>query len=315
MPDSKAIIKRVMMLSNGPGLQPKSLDEAETQYRELLSALSIPLTLPPEKQLERLRATPAKDLILATKGMNLHQFRAATDSIFIQPNLIHGLASGPFAAKLKARNIHIMLGECASEHFVYGTWYPPSTPGLQPLYSRLCIDYPAVYVRAILEYYFPSSTATSSSQPGPFKSWQEAFSQIYASIQIHTLLRGFAQSLTAHGVGELLHRYRIEWRATCIDKKYPREWGATHTSDMAIWMYGNGSDLSAAEKGVVEAWLGPVSDFVSGKEGGGWSGEEGVRTLKADGKIVFERDVEALEEEGRGIWDAVTSVKVRDAKL
>ena len=33
--DSKSIIRRTLMLSNGPGVQPKSLDEAQTQFEEL----------------------------------------------------------------------------------------------------------------------------------------------------------------------------------------------------------------------------------------------------------------------------------------
>lgn len=313
----KKIIKRIMMLSNGPGLQPKSLGEAEAQYEEMLDVLKIPRTLAPGEQLARLRALSAKTLVQATQGMKMHQFRAATDGVFVQPDMLNALSSGAFAAKLKARNLHIMLGECADEHFVYGTWYPPSSPGLQSLYERLCVDYPAVYVRAILSYYFPSSSSTSSSPPLPhkFKNWQHAFSHIYAHIQIHSLLRGLSSSLTAHTASHLLHRYRIEWRAGCIDKKYPKAWGATHTSDMAIWMYGNGEELSAQEKEVAGEWLVPVANFLSGKAEGGWVSEEGVRTLKADGKIVFEKDDEGLEEEGSGVWDALTAVKRREAKL
>ncbi|KAH7396734.1 paraben-hydrolyzing esterase precursor [Phaeosphaeria sp. MPI-PUGE-AT-0046c] len=312
----KKIIKRVMMLSNGPGLQPKSMDEAEAQYTELLDILAVPRTLAPAEQLSRLRALPAKALVKATQGMKMHQFRAATDSVFVQPDMLKALASGAFAAKLKARNIHIMLGECADEHFVYGTWYPPSSPGLQSLYERLCVDYPAIYVRAILAYYFPSATSTNTpALPKKFDNWQHAFSYIYASIQIHSLLRGLAQSLVSHGASHLLHRYRIEWRASCVDKKFPKAWGATHTSDMTIWMHGNGEDLSAQETKVIEEWLGPVASFVGGDGSGGWSAQGETRTLKENGNILMERDDEGREVEGRGVWDAVLAVKSRKAKL
>lgn len=93
-------------------------------------------------------------------------------------------------------------------------------------------------------------------------------------------------------------------------KGIPVEWGVTHSSDYAIWFWGNGDVLSEREKGVVEGgFVGPLGKFVKGTavdagggDGFGWGvcGREGVRTLKSDGSVVIERD--EMWEEGVRVW-------------
>jgi hypothetical protein len=48
------------MHSNGPGVEPKSLQEAQHQFNELLHRLNIPLSLTPTENLARLRQLPWK---------------------------------------------------------------------------------------------------------------------------------------------------------------------------------------------------------------------------------------------------------------
>jgi carboxylesterase type B len=312
VPDNKAIIKRVLMLSNGPGVQPKSLPESQDQFTELLHALNIPLTLPPSDKLAKLRALPAKTLIQATTTLTLHQFRAVTDSSFVRPDCIRSITNGTFAHLLLQRDVKIMTGECAQEHFLYGLFKPPA-PGLPALSQRLCADYPRAAVSALMTYYFPSGTL------GPrYKSWTDAFAHIYADIQIHALARGMVYHLSRHGAGALMHRYRIEWRAACVSDKIPPEFGATHTSDLPIWFWGNGGALTRAEKHVIaEAFQKPLARFLSGEVvewGAGWAQ---VRTLKGDGRVVVEDD-EGVRG-ARVLWDVLDGADearwVREAKL
>lgn len=313
MPDNKAFVKRAMMLSNGPGVQPKSLDEAQLQFNELLAVLSIPLTLSPADKLARLRALPAKRLVEASTSINLHQFRAVTDSTFVQPDLLSSLTNGTFARRLIARNTPLILGECADEHFLYGLWKPPA-PGYHALSTRLLADYPSSTVKALMRHYFPSR-----SLPPRFLSWQAAFGHVYADTQIHALQRGVAHSLVQHGAGHLLYRYRIEWRAACVDAKISKEYGVTHTSDLPIWFWGDGGELSSEEKDVIGgAFQEPLGRFLVGEEIGWGCGDgKGVRTLKGDGRVVIEKD-RGLEE-GVRLWDALCSggeVRVvRESKL
>ena len=313
VPDKKAIVKRALMLSNGPGMQPKSLEESQSQFNELLGALNIPRTLRPTEKLARLRTLPAKTLIKASTKLKIHQFRAVTDGTFVRHNLIAELSNGTFAARLKARNVHIMMGECSEEHFLYGTWKPPQ-PGFDNLFHRLEADYPRAAVEALMKDYFPDRKLGSK-----YKTWHEAFGHVYADVQIHALERGMADALAKHGAGHLLHRYRIEWRAKCVDKKVPREYGPTHTSDLPIWFWGNGDGLTADEKTVVtEAFQKPLAQFLKGEAvQWGTEGDLQIRTLKQDGRIVIEDD-ERLQE-GLKLWNALDQVSVprrpRESKL
>lgn len=292
VPDKKAIIKRVLMLSNGPGVQPKSIAESNRQFKELLTMLDIPLSLRPSEKLARLRALPAKTLIEATSKLHLHQFRAVSDASFVQPSLMASLSNGRFAQRLKQRGVRIMMGECAEEHFLYGLFKPPA-PGYAALSHRLEADYPSAAVDVLMKHYFPDRTLGKK-----YNTWTEAFGHIYADVQIHVLERGMADALARHGAGELLHRYRIEWRAGCVDSKIPTQFGATHTSDLPIWFWGNGDALTRAEKRVVaEAFQKPLAQFLNGEKVD-WGTElvTQIRTLKQDGHVVIEDDTERMRE-------------------
>jgi carboxylesterase type B len=314
LPDKKAIIKRVLMLSNGPGVQPKSLAESDHQFRELLAVLKIPLSLHPSEKLAKLRALPARTLIEATSKLHLHQFRAVTDSSFVRPSLIASLSNGTFAQRLLHRSVRIMMGECSSEHFLYGLFKPPS-PSYTSLSHRLEADYPSTAVSALMAHYFPSRTLGTQ-----YKTWTEAFGHIYADVQIHALQRGMASALAQHGAGHLIHRYRIEWRAVCVDTKIPRQFGPTHTSDLPIWFWGNGDALTGDEKCVVaEAFQKPLAQFLNG-EMVDWGTERDaqIRTLKADGRVVIEDDGERTRE-ALELWNKLVEANTprtpRDSKL
>ncbi len=269
LPDNKAVIKRAMMLSNGPGMQPKSLEEAHLQFEELLNVLGIPLSLTPSEKLAKLRSLPAKSFIEATNKMHLHQIRAVTDNSFVRQDLLHELNTGLFAQRMKDRNIHLMIGECSDEHFSYGAWRTPQ-PGHDNLFRRLEADYPREACKVIMTHYLPNRRL-----PAQYKNWKDAFGRMYADIQIHMLGRGMVNALIQHGVGHLVHRYHIEWRAECVDDDMPRFWGASHASDQAIWFWGKSKKLSDEEKEIIrQSFHEPLSRFVKGED---MDGEQEMR--------------------------------------
>jgi len=313
VPDNKAIIKRVMMLSNGPGMQPKSLEEAQGQYEELLEVLSISTMLTPARQLAQLRKVDAKVLIQACREMKLHQFRAVTDGSFVRHGLLNEISNGTFARRMKQRGIRMIIGECSDEHFVYGSWLPPQ-PGYDNIVQRLEADYPREACKVLMSHYFPNRTL-----PTKYETWQAAFGHIYADVQIHALGRGMIDALVQHGAGELIHRYRIEWRAVCVDKKYPKSWGATHASDLAIWFHGNGETLTPEEVKICErAFHVPLASFLEGKRMD-WGTQHvmQMRTLKSDGTVAMEEDT--MLDEGLVLWNALKKVGAtglaRESKL
>jgi carboxylesterase type B len=303
VPEGKGIARRALMLSNGPGMQPKSMEDAQLQFDELLEALEIPTNMTPTEKLATLRSLAPKTLIDATNNMKYHQFRGVTDGTFIRHGLLNELDTGLFAQRMKRRNIKLIMGECRDEHFVYGEWRKPAN-SYESLFYRLQADYPLAACKALMEHYFPERRL-----PVRFKDWQDAFGYVYADIQIHHLERGMASALVQHGAGHLLYRYRVEWRAQCCDKNWPREFGVTHGTDMAsIWFWGDGERLSNKEKILVKkAFHEQFARFIKGQEVE-WGTEHALRlrTLKPDGKIEIEKDTRL--EEGLKVWDLLKKV-------
>jgi carboxylesterase type B len=303
VPDSKAIIKRALMLSNGPGLQPKSLDEAQEQFDELLKELRIPLNTSAAEKLKKLRKLDPKTLLKATMRINLHQFRAVTDGSFVRHGLLNEIDSGVFAQWMKRRGVKLIIGECKDEHAVYGTWRPPknSFPSLK---TRLHADYSLPAVEVLLDHYCPNGKLPSNC-----KNWKDAFGRIYADLQVHHLERGMVNALVRHGAGDLIYRYRIEWRAKCCDDWLPKEWGVTHGSDQRpIWLWGSGQKLSNEEKEIIRAAFHEnLAKFVNGEEIN-WETSHAlqIRTLTPEGKVAIEED--SRLEEGLQVWELLKKV-------
>ena len=235
--------------------------------------------------------------------MRLHQFRAITDGTFISPELFTELRNGTFAAQLRARNVPILLGECSDEHHVYSRWRPPADGSLSALADRLHADYAAPAVDALLRLYSPNGADVERS------GWYgAAFGRVYADVQIHATQRGFVDALVRGGAAHLVRRYRIEWRARCVDSIMPREWGASHASDVVMWAFGDGETmaLEPGEKIVARRF---ALDALGGwlmrgeLEGWGMSRPREARRLKADGTVDIWKD-EGWER-GLEIWNGV----------
>ena len=279
------------MWSNGPGFQPKSPKDAQIQFNQVLSALGIPTSLPGPEKLALLRALPAQKLIegLSSPHLTLHQFRPTTDSAFVSPTLFDSLESGEFAARLRQRNIRIVLGEVSNEQAVYNLWRPPLEDSLDALRHRLEADYSPSIVHALVQSYFPDGNL-----PFNYASWdQDAFGRVYADMQIHVPQRGLIHSLVQGGASGLLYRYKIEFRAKAVDQVLPEEYGATHTTDQFLWFWGNRLKLEGWEKKAVRAALvGPLTKFVNGQEHIDWGTESyrHVRTLTRDGDVEIQLD-------------------------
>jgi len=301
-PKEEAIINRVIMWSNGTGVQAKFLPEAQEQFDELLGVLGIPLDCSAEEKLTKLRNVPADRLVEVQSRLKISEFRAVSDGAFVNKQKIESIEDGTFARKLKERGIKILNGECAEEWNVYGSWRTPAN-SYEAVEIRLCADYPKKVVQKLMPIYFPAQRL-----PDKYKDWVDAFGKVYADLQVYALERGLADRLTKGGltVGKDLLRYRIEWRAKCIDTIVPPEWGVTHSTDMAIWFWGNGTGdgLTADEKRTLAPWTELFSRFVKGEDVQ-WplKGPKSVLRLTVDGKTEMCED--HLWDHGLAIWKAV----------
>lgn len=305
-PAGKQIVRRAMMFSNGPGVQPHSLSERQPQFDELLAELGIANKLSSEEKMAKLRAVPASDLVAANNRMKLHEFRATTDGKFVSSQLFENITNGDFARRMKARSVQLVIGECRDEHFVYGAWRPAKALTYQGCFDRLLADYPQKTVEVLMRLYSPGGKL-----PGGYKDWADAFGRIYADCQVHHMERGFIHDLDRHGAGDLVKRYRVEWRAECADAAYPIEWGVCHGSDLTIWFYGDGKGegLSAQEKTLTSEFvLEPMGQFLAGHDIGSTWGTKSVaevRRLKPNGEIDIWKD--EMWENGLRQWEVLRS--------
>ncbi|KAL4941183.1 hypothetical protein BDV06DRAFT_229848 [Aspergillus oleicola] len=309
-PDDQALVKRACIWSNSFTVPAKSPSTAQSQFNQLLSALNIPITAADNDKLARLRSTPSATLLAAAERVDIHEFRPTTDNAFIPANLFETITNGTFARQLVHRNVRLMIGECADEHSLYAIWRPPSQNSKTALRRRLLADYPnPALVDMLMQKYYPDGTL-----PANCNDWNsDAFGRIYADMQVHKMQRGFLSSLVASDVGsdveKLIYRYRFEYRLKCAEKTIPLDWGVTHATDQYIWFWGNGEVVGQEERGVImEAVIGPFIQFVNGVEEIGWGTGNcrEVRTLKADGSVVIQRD--ELWDEAVRVWGDVIAV-------
>lgn len=289
---SHRLVRRAVMWSNGPGMSPRTVPQSQSQFDALVAACHIPASLPSAEKLARLRALPYPTLLAAAATLSLSEFRATDDEDFIPARLFPRIQSGEYAAAMRERGIKLVAGECANEHLSYRRYRPPRADGgLSALQKRLEADYPPAPVAALLKRHYSAADAHMPDlahwRPRA-RTWPDAFGHVYADLQVHALQRGFVACLGR----ELVRRYRIEWRSGAAET--PERHGATHSSDLAIWFFGNGREVGEGDAEVIGEFAGPVWRFVMGEEIGegewGTKGIKEVRVLDKNGRVGVVRD-------------------------
>ncbi|EXJ83635.1 hypothetical protein A1O1_07259 [Capronia coronata CBS 617.96] len=299
--DAEAIIKRVLMLSNSPGVEPKSIQEHQKQFDEYISRLGIPIDLDAEQKLEQLRSLRYQNLIEVQKDMTVSEFRALADGQFYPRDLMGRINDGDFAKRMKSRNISLLMGECKEEHNVYRNWRTPKNT-YSGVYARLAGEYSEKVAQKLMDHY----CGPSQSLPSRYEDWQDLFGYIYADIQVHCLERGFLHALFKGGLepGKDVFRYRFDRRLECVAETMPVEWGVTHATDVAIWFWGTDTSkgLTSQEKSWLGAWNKEFAAFVEGKSvHWGPTRPKEMRRWRSDGETdVWEDD---RWEEGLEVWE------------
>lgn len=296
------------MWSNGPGVQPKSLDEHQRAFDELLSKLEVPQSSGSARtKIERLRQVPADGLIDVVEKMENSQFRGFSDGQFVHKTLIRNINNGDYGRRMKKRTVRLLIGECRDEHFLYRAWKTPQN-SWEALHARLREDYPMAAVDKVLELYAPDRTL-----PRDCEDWTVLFGKVYADLQVHCLGRGFINALADAGmvVGKDVLRYRIEWRAQCTDAAWPRAWQVTHGTDDSIWWWGNGwhMGLTAAEKEMVRPLSDAFARFVAG-EAIEWE-NKGLRWVwRLSHRGIMDYWEDSRWTEGQVAWNAVNGTSL-----
>ncbi|CVL06236.1 related to triacylglycerol lipase V precursor [Fusarium mangiferae] len=313
VPEEKGIIRRVAMFSNSTGVRPKSLQDQQLQFDELLTRLGINLELSDEEKLANLRAVPYQRLVEAQTGMRISEFRVLADDTFYPIELMDKINDGGFAKRMKNRAIRLINGENESEHIMYRRWRTPQE-SYSAVHQRLLADFSPEVTEKIMNHYCGSS----KNLPAGYDNWEDFFGRIYANIQVHYLQRGFHNALFVGGLeaGKDVFRYRLEKRLDCVAEKIPLEWGVTHLTDIPIWLWGCGYEggLSGLEKKWVKGWNEGFAAFVNGDEvNWGTLNPKDMRRWRRDGKTDVWED--SLWEEGVEFWKLVNSGPERTEQM
>lgn len=302
----RQIIRRVIQWSNGCGVEPKRISEAQEQFDDLLSVLGIPRSLDGKQKVEVLRTKSSDELIVAVGKMKQKFIRPVLDGAFISEDLFTRIYDGSFGKRMKELGIQTIIGDLTQEFQLYKHVFPPSS--YEGLIDRLSWDYPRSIAKAVCAKYKPDPAS-----PNPPKEyWIETFGRLYADMQIHSTMRGFLVAISPYVPLQDIHRYRIDWRTESVDKRLPKAVGATHATDMSIWLFGNGDYLTDKEKILLREWLKPMAAFLNGNDiAWGTRSFKDVKFFSSEGNIevredeIFEKSLEA--------WDL--SRKITEARI
>jgi carboxylesterase type B len=310
VPAEQKIIKRIAMLSNGPGVEPKTLQEHQAQFDEYTAKLGIPSDLDRASKLAKLRSIPFQQLIDVQKQMTISEFRVLADGVFVPRGLNSSIQSGDFARRMQSRNITLLSGECRDEHTIYYHWRTPENSSAA-VYTRFCAEYPERIVAKVMQHYcgpVVDSASRAYDLPTGYKDWRDFFGRVYADLQVHCMQRGFHNALFKGGLrpGKDVLRYRFDRRLECVDDTLLAEWGVTHSSDIPVWFWGFdfARGLTGEEKVWLRGWNEGFAAFVGGHavEWGPSEPREMRRWRSDGGTDVW---VDEKWEHGLEVWDVV----------
>ncbi|KAH8883294.1 alpha/beta-hydrolase [Thozetella sp. PMI_491] len=241
---SPPLFHNIFMCSNAISVQPKSIQETESQLQEVLDFLGIDPSLSRQQRLSHLRKVSSKELIAALSSLRLNSFRAVTDQDFIHGDMIERFRDGTVAKRFRDRGIRVVIGETESEQHMYSLINPPSS--MDTMQTALENYYPAEICDKLISTY-----DRREQDVGKF------YGMITSDIQVRAPIRAFCKSLVDAGVPlSNILRYRSGFRARCIDSIYSPDLGVTHSVDMCVWWYLIRFGYKPEETTATKDWLG-----------------------------------------------------------
>ena len=289
-PEDTQIIKQVVFYSNMVFSQPKSIDECEDQFNEVVDKLGMNGLNGPEK-LEKLRSLGFEFLEEFVPKLELHTFRAVSDSHFISPTILKDIQSGKFSKLLVEKNLRIVHGETDNEFYLYSLFNPPTSLDTLPI--EIENYYPRKVVPTLMDVYQVEDKIDPAS-PELEQQLIEMFGKITGDGQVYASTRGFINNLMKGGFpSERYFRYRVGYRGKWLDKFMPPEVKVTHAYDQSIWFYILRNGYSDNEQSRMTEFVKPFLDFLNFKEDiNDWdtSDFKKFRWFKPNGTIVYEKD-------------------------
>ncbi|KAF5346303.1 hypothetical protein D9758_011467 [Tetrapyrgos nigripes] len=258
--------KRLVMFSNAIPADPKTISEVQPQFEELLTACSIPLSLSGPKKLAALRAIPALELVDKIMTLESHTFRPVRDGVFFPHDLFKRFHRGDFAQEFKKRGMKLLIGETRDEETLYRQINPPDD--LESLYKQVGNYYSPAVTKVVIDAYYNRNLHAQSAHPDPdpdIDSWKKVYGDIISDGQVRAPTRLLIRQLTSAGVPlSHVHRYLINFRLSCINKRAPSTFGVSHASDKPIWNFSIFHGLTPEEEKTMRAWIDDFRKYIWG---------------------------------------------------
>ncbi|KAG0689883.1 hypothetical protein C6P40_004293 [Pichia californica] len=258
-PDETQIIKQSIFFSNMIFTQPKSIEECQEQFDEIIEKLGIK-DLSSSKKLSKLRSYDFKFFETFIPKLHLHTFRAVTDNHFISSTILKDIKSGKFSKLLKNKKVRIMHGEVDNEGYLYSLFNAPSS------YDDLSVQienyYPKSIVPTLLNVYKVKDNININDEK-ILEQLSEMFGKITGDGQVYASSRGFMNNIINGGFPESEYfRYRIGYRGEWLDKEMSPNVKVTHSYDQPIWFYTLRMGFNNEEKEKIDLFLKPFLDFL-----------------------------------------------------
>lgn len=261
-PKATQIIKQCIFSSNLVYVQPKTIEECQNQFDEIIEKLEIPQSLSASEKLAKLRALDTNFIEDFIPKLKLHTFRAVTDGHFIHPDLIKDLASGKFASLVTKKGIRIMNGEVDNEPLKYSLLNTPLT--IEDLPIQIENYYPKHLVPTLMDLYATDDIDTNLPEAELKEEIRKKYGAIIGDGQVYASARGFINKLVENGFPSSdIFRYRVSYRAKWLDAFVEPENDVPHAADITIWFYNLRKGYTEDERNVTHKWLVPYMKFLN----------------------------------------------------
>ncbi|KAG0684138.1 hypothetical protein C6P40_003116 [Pichia californica] len=292
-PKVKQIIKQCCFFSNLVYIQPKTIEESQDQFDEIIDKLKIDKSLSSAEKLQKLRELDTDFIEDFIPTLTLHTFRAVTDNYFISSEIMKDLDSGKFSLLMKEKNLRILNGEVDNELVKYSLLNTPTTIDELPI--QVENYYPRSVVPTLLDLYEANVKDFEGLSGDELKeALRVKYGAIVSDGQVYASARGLINKLIENGFpASDIFRYRISYRAKWLDEHLEKEWLVPHGGDFTIWFYNLRKGYTEEEKIHVHNWIVPYIKFLNfDKNIEEWptSDPKKIRLFKTDGSAEYIED-------------------------
>ncbi|OCF78448.1 hypothetical protein I204_00388 [Kwoniella mangroviensis CBS 8886] len=299
-PTEGGLFQRAILISNAIPCLPKTVEETQTQFEQLLTALDIPLSLSGPERLSRLRAVPAEALTRKIMTIEQFTFRTVQDGVFFRHKT--WLYDGKVAEEFKKRDMAAIIGEVQDEETLYRDGFRVT-------------DEISLY-KAVNQYYsisfnFPDRLSACaddlpirSPDPNPdIDSYTKVLGDITSDGQVRAPSRSFARQLRDAGVPlDSVHRYIIGWVPDFVMQFAPPKFGVTHAMDRPIHNFSIFHGPKPHEEALMREWIKDYANFVN------WRPVNFGTDLWTQVKVLSPKDNGSIRIEDGLKWDYLEKV-------